>query len=120
MVTFPIMKAILVKAAEKTVSEINIKSWKDIAPAIRADIFSCPASDAKGNTIYADDEAFSNGRPLDFVSCPSFHPEPLVGDILFLGSDKEGESKDCDLTVEEVKAIVSFPTLAEVREHLQP
>lgn len=110
------MKAILVNPTTKTVSEIQINSWEEIAPAIGADIFSCPATDEKGNTIYADDEGLINGRPMEFVSCPKFYPCALVGSILFLGTDMEtGESQDCTLTVEEVQAMVSFPSLAEVK-----
>jgi hypothetical protein len=110
------MKAILVKAAEQTITEIQVShNHQDISKAIGAQLFTCPASDKKGNTIYADDEALINGRPMDFVSVPSMYPDPLVGDILFLGSDHEGESKDCTLTVEDVKKLVSFPSLAQVR-----
>lgn len=111
------MKAILVDATARTITAIQINHWTEIAPAIKAGLFSCPWTDQKGNTVYADDEGLINGRDPHFVEIAGY-PEPLIGDILFLGSDKQGESKDCTLSVEDVEKIVSFKSLADVRGRL--
>ncbi len=110
------MKAILCDVSLKTVSEIEINSWKDIAPALKCDIFTVCGEDDEGNALYADDEGLISGKELQFVFCPDFYPAPIAGNILFLGTDAEGESRDCTLTVEDIRKVVSFPSLAEVRK----
>lgn len=108
------MKAILADVRTKTVSEINIKDWRDIGPAIRCRTFCCPAEDETGNTLYADDEGLLV-LIEGFVFAPQWHPTPLAGSVLFLGTDKEGEACDCSLTVEELQKQITFLSLEEVR-----
>lgn len=110
------MKAILVNAILQTVSAITIDSWRDIAPALECDMFTVPGEDNEGNSLYADDEGLISGKELHFVFCPDFYPAPIAGNILFLGTDSEGESRDCTLTVEDIKRVVSFPSLSEVQK----
>jgi len=110
------MKAILVNVGLQTVSEIEINSWRDIAPALECELFTVPGADDEGNALYADDEGLISGKELQFVFCPKFYYAPIAGNILFLGTDAEGESRDCTLTVEDIRRVVSFPSLAEVRK----
>lgn len=110
------MKAILVNAVLQTVSAITIDSWRDIAPALECDMFTVSGEDNEGNALYADDEGLISGKELHFVFCPDFYYAPIAGNILFLGTDCEGESCDCTLTVDEIRDMVSFPSLCEVQK----
>jgi hypothetical protein len=105
------MKAIKIDAINRTVSEVEIKDWQEIAPAIGADMFTCVGIEDE-ETLYIDDEGLFNAKAFFTIEG---YPEPLANDGLILGTDGMGESKDTALTVEEVKGMVKFLSPLQVR-----
>lgn len=106
-------KAILINAKARTITEHTINSWRDIAPAIGCELFTCVGLDRNGETAYVDDMGLLT-QPTNFIKFESY-PQPLAGSALILGTDHEGESVDTKLTVEEVGKMVKFLTVEDVR-----
>jgi hypothetical protein len=105
-------KAIKIDAVNRTVTEVEINDWQDIAPAIGADLFTC-VDLGGGETLYVDDEGLLK-NPEHFMMIGGY-PEPIAGSGLILGTDEMGESKDTELTVELVRDGVHFISRAEAR-----
>ncbi len=100
-------KAILINAKDKTISEVVISDYKDIYKFCGFDLFTCVQMDAKGNTLYVDDEGLLNGTDFGFVV--RGYDQPLMGNAIILGTNRyNGESEDTSLSIEKVASIVSF------------
>ena len=100
-------KAILINAKDKTISEVVINDYKDIYKFCGFDLFTCVQMDAKGNTLYVDDEGLLNGTDFGFVV--RGYDQPLRGNAIILGTNRyNGESEDTSLSIEKVASIVSF------------
>lgn len=100
-------KAILINAKDKTVTEVTITNYKDIYKFCGFDLFTTVQMDANGNTLYVDDEGLLNGTSVGFVI--KGYPQPLMGSAIILGTNlRTGDSKDTDLTAEQVRKMVSF------------
>jgi hypothetical protein len=96
------LRAILIDAKNKTVSEIQIgKDYKEISKAIHVDLFTAPKIFPNGDTLYVDDEGLINGTP-DFFFNSELYPHPLAGSGLILGSDDEGESQDAKTKISDL------------------
>lgn len=109
-------RAILIDPAAQTVTEIEINSWKDIAPAMDCKLLTCPFEDENGETMYCDDEGLISGKELHFSFVRGISVTPVAGKVIILGTDQEtGDSKDCTLTVEDVKNRTLFLPVDEVK-----
>jgi hypothetical protein len=98
-------KAILINARTNTISFVSIKDYKDISKFGNFDIFTTVQMDAKGNTLYVDDEGLINGTTLGFTI--EGYDQPLMGNGIILGTNlRTGDSKDTDLTLEKVASMV--------------
>jgi hypothetical protein len=102
------MKAIKINSAERTIQHITINDWREIAPAIGngCTLFACPVSFDNGDTMYIDDEGlynhFDGGIIMEDWYCP------IVGNVIILGTDYEGESVDAVSTIEELSSKITF------------
>lgn len=96
--------AILINANDNTISLVSIKDYKDISKFGQFDLFTCVQIDAKGNTLYVDDEGLLNGTSRGFVI--EGYEQPLMGNAVLLGSTASGDSKDTSLSLEKVASMV--------------
>ena len=97
--------AILINANDNTISLVSIKDYKDISKFGQFDIFTCVQMDAKGNTLYVDDEGLLNGTSRGFVI--EGYEQPLMGNAVLLGTNlNTGDSKDTSLSLEKVASMV--------------
>lgn len=101
------MKAILVDPSVPSVKEIQIDSWRDIAPALDCNLFTLARTKDRENDVYVDDEGLLKESPYLSV-IQGWYPHPLAGKLLFLGADGMGDSCDCSLTVEDVEKLMLF------------
>lgn len=100
------MRAILIDPTTKTVTETSITNWKEIAPAIEADLFDVVNIDQYRHSIFVDDEGLYT--KTDFFTHYDY-PQPLAGKALIMGYDQNtGDSTDCTLTIEHVLNKVFF------------
>jgi hypothetical protein len=97
--------AILINANDNTISLVSIKDYKDISKFGQFDLFTCVQIDAKGNTLYVDDEGLLNGTSRGFVI--EGYEQPLMGNAVLLGTNlNTGDSKDTSLSLEKVASMV--------------
>jgi hypothetical protein len=100
-------KAILINAKDKSITEVTIETYKDIYKFCGFDLFTCVQMDAKGNTLYVDDEGLLNGTDFGFII--KGYAQPLMGNAIILGTNRNtGDSVDTSLTTDEVFKMVSF------------
>ena len=98
-------KAILINARTNTISFVSIKDYKDISKFGDFDIFTTVQLDAKGNTLYVDDEGLINGTTIGFTI--EGYEQPLMGNGIILGTNlRTGDSKDTDFSLERVASMV--------------
>jgi hypothetical protein len=103
------MKVIKIDSANKTITQIEMgKGLESIYEAIgnKCTCFTCPIELENGDVIYADDEGlfhpFEGG-----IMMPNWN-YPIVGNILIVGSDDEGDSVDAKTTVEEITPLIEW------------
>lgn len=101
------MQAILINPFDKTIEEIEYSGdWRDISSLLECDIFTTAYFADTTDSVYIDDEGL-------YVEDQAFftigdYPQPLAGRGLILGCNDEGDSVDCETTLEEAKAMVKF------------
>jgi len=105
------MKAILINPKLKLINEINYSgNYKDISRLTECNIFTCvyPFNKCE-DTIYLDDEGLLKSSNYCFTfDCDNGQSQPLMGKALILGTNKEGESKSIETSLNEIKKRVSF------------
>jgi hypothetical protein len=99
------MKAILINPELKQVSQIEIGSdYREIYAAIECNIFSAPVTFENEDTLYCDDEGlFKRQKGGTLMKDWNY---PILGKMIIIGSDDEGESVDCKSTVEEIESLI--------------
>jgi hypothetical protein len=105
------MKAILINPFAKTVIEIEHdgSDYRNIYSAIDCACFTVIRI-SRTEVIFVDDEGLIVDKPQAFFSFKGY-PQPIAGRGLILGEDGEGECAATKLTLDEVKARVSFPAV---------
>ena len=105
------MKAILINPKLQTINEINYSGdYKDIYKLTECSMFTAiyPFDNCE-DTIYLDDEGLLKSSNYCFTFyCDNGTSQPLMGNALVLGADDEGESKDVETSIDEIKRRVSF------------
>ena len=103
------MKVIKIDSGNRTITQIELeKGLQPIYDAIgnECNCFTCPVELDNGDVIYADDEGlyhpFEGG-----IMMPNWN-YPIVGTILIIGTDEEGESVDAKTTVEEITPLIQW------------
>lgn len=123
------MKAILIDPAKREVRELDYNGdWHTIKEHLRCALFTIVGlydKDGKKQTLYVDDEGLINGawvRYGGFVLEAETGPHelngrlPLAGYGLVLGTDDKGYATDTAYAVEEIRAMVEFMRLDEIRK----
>lgn len=107
------MRAILINTQTKTISEITINDWRDIAPAIgnECTTFACPVTLPNGDDMYIDDEGlyhpYEGGIIMEDWYCP------IVGNVVLLNHDEDGDSTDAVSTIDELYKQIKFVSKAD-------
>ena len=105
------MKAILINPKLQTINEINYSGDnKEIYKLTECSTFTAiyPFDNCE-DTIYLDDEGLLKSSNYCFTfRCDDGRNQPLMGNALVLGADDEGESKDVETSIDEIKKRVSF------------
>lgn len=100
------MQAILIDPFKETIEYVDYSGdWQDIKGLLQCDLFATVYID-DCDTLYVDDEGLYQ-EPQRFFQYRGY-PQPLAGRGLILGTDEEGDSTDCLLTVEQVRDMVSW------------
>ena len=87
------MRAILINPEKKEVTEIQIGSdYKEIYKAISCDTFSCPITYDNNDSLYCDDEGLFKPQKGGVIMEDWVYP--ILGKMLVLGTDENGESVD--------------------------
>jgi hypothetical protein len=106
------LKGILIDPFTCTIQERTVTTdYRDIYKQIDARCFDIARLD-HGDAIYVDDE----GMFADNQAFWTIGQITLAGKGFVLGSDDEGESVDCKITVEELSKLVIFRPHAEIKD----
>lgn len=102
------MKAILIDASAKTVTEVTLEDdHKEISKHIGCRTFTLGADIGEKDCVYVDDEGLLDDSNA-FFFLPTLH-QPFAGNGLILGIDyNTGESQDTSISLEAVKRSVKF------------
>jgi hypothetical protein len=97
------MKAYLLDTTKQEIKEVQVTDWQDISKLIgnNCELFTCPIIFENNDTVYCDDEGLL--KPFYGGVLFKDYPQPLVGNMLILGSDDEGESKDVEMTKNQIE-----------------
>ena len=101
------MKAILIDSINKEVKEVEIgKGIDEMYKFLNCQCFTIASYLPKEDAIFVDDEGLMNGTDV-FFTFEGAH-QPFAGNGLICGSDKDGETTDCKIDIDEVKSKVQF------------
>lgn len=104
------MKAILIDPETQTITEVEYSgNYKDIYKLTGCDCFTVVGIE-DGNGIFVDDEGLFNDPRYFFLY--NGYDQPLAGKGLILGTNEEGDSVDCTLTVDYIREKVKFIELS--------
>lgn len=112
------MKAYLIDPVTKRVSEVDYNgNLDDIYAKTRCECITSVHID-RNNTVYVNDNGLIDGTPQRFgmfVLTGNAHSVPLAGYGLVVGTTRDGEDAPVTVPLAEVQAMVTFPSLAEIR-----
>ena len=100
------MQAILIDPYTQTIEEVEYSGdWRDIKTLLGCELFTTVYLDDV-DSIYVDDEGL-------YVEDQKFfklqgYPQPLAGRGLVLGSTEDGDSADCETTIEQVREMITW------------
>ena len=117
-------KGILIDVHNRTITEVEVtkdnngSQLQSMYNHIKCEMVNCVSFNKK-NDVWVDDEGLLNLTPFSmFFKIEGYH-EFLPGNGLVLGYDNEtGDSSDTTLTIDEIKSMVKFYTLNEVRSQI--
>jgi hypothetical protein len=114
------MRAILIDARNKTVTEVQIaKGLQPMYDQLKCQTFTVPVILENEDTVYVDDEGLINGT-FDFFYAPKVYPTPLAGNALIIGSDSEGESVSAKSNIQDLGEVHFMSRDEVVLFHLNP
>jgi hypothetical protein len=111
------MKAILIDAVEKTVSEVNYENTLDQAyRLLRCDLVDV-VHVSEGDVMFVDDEGLLTAESDDSPFILFRNGWTFAGSGLIVGdADDEGETTPCTVDADEVRDGVVFATRKELRD----
>lgn len=104
------MKAYLIDTPNMQVVEVDYDGdWHSISrDHLKCELFSTVRLNAEDDCIFVDDEGLLNDNPHGWFTIDTYG-QPLRGYGLVLGTDYEGESVEPRISLEELRAKVTFP-----------
>lgn len=107
------MKAILIDSFTQEVKQVEYNGdFNQINQLIGSECFCIGSYFENGDVVFVDDEGLLKDPTHFFVT--STYPNPLAGRGLVVGTGKQGESKGCESTVEEIKKSIRFEDINTV------
>lgn len=114
------MKAILIDAFNKTVTEVKLDGRKDMLDqwyhVMKVDMVEVAHYINDHDSILVDEEGLL--KPCDHFFLYEGAHQPFAGNGLVVGVDEEGETVDCNISAEEVEQKIEFFTRQEVLDSL--
>jgi hypothetical protein len=102
------MRAILINPEDKTVTEVDHNGdFHQIYELIGSDCFDIVRM-TRQDCLYVDDMGLLRHPTKPFFRLTTYN-QPLAGRGLILGENHAGNSTACNLTVDQVRAMVQFP-----------
>ena len=115
------MKAYLIDPLLKEVTEVEHTNGgddglKSIYKHTRCNCIDLVRINGEGDVIFVDDNGLLHGIPFGmFVVTGNAGSAALAGYGLVLGTDTEGDTVEPKVTLDALRAMVTFPTMAEIR-----
>ena len=117
-------KGILIDVQNRTITEVEVtkdsndSELQSMYNHIKCEMVDCVSLN-NGNDVWVDEEGLQRLTPFStFFKIEGYH-EFLPSNGLILGYDDEtGDSSDTTLTIDEIKSMVTFHTLNEVRRQI--
>ncbi len=104
------MKAILIDSVNKIISELDLDPNKNMLlqwyKSLDVSMVEVAHYITNHDSILVDEEGLL--KPCDHFFIYDGAHQPFAGNGLVVGVDKEGETVDCDITLDEVKQHVRF------------
>ena len=108
------VKGLLIDSAAKSIKEMEFESIRDISVALHdtEPTFGIISS-MEGHSIFYDDESLVRGiTPGDpGVMWPRRYAAPLLGNLIILGVDNEGNSIDASCEIDDIMQEIIFINL---------
>ena len=104
------MRAFLIDTPNKQIVEVDYDgNYKSINKLIHADLFTVVYLDPSvmPDVVFVDDEGLINNNPHGWFKVDTY-PQPLRGYGLVLGTDADGESVSPNVTLDALRARVTF------------
>lgn len=103
------MKAFVIDPFAREITEVSYEGdYTEIYKHIKADLFCTVTVSDLGDTLFLDDEGLFKSEQKFFQWVG--YGQPLAGRALVLGTDEEGESRDCQLTLRDIENSVRWLT----------
>lgn len=110
------MKAYLIDTPNKQITEVDYDgNYKSIYGLIKASLYEVVYLNAEEDCMFLDEEGLINGNPHGWFKYEGAN-QPFRGYALVLGTDSEGNSVEPKMSIDELRARVSFPDDAELME----
>lgn len=106
--------AILVDSAKQTIKCVTIDTYKDIYKHIgnECECFDVPVEFENNDALYCDDEGLYH--PFQGGIIMRGWDRPIVGNVLIIGTDEEGESVDCKSDIFAIEKNIKFLNINEI------
>ena len=107
-------KAIQINSELGTLQYVYLgDDFNEIYPFIgeQCSTFACPVIFENQDALYVDDEGLYNDYKHGF--CMDEWSYPILGNALILGTDEDGNSVDCKMTIEYFKDKLLFGSISQ-------
>lgn len=114
------IKVLLIDPATRTVTPIEInKGIEAIYKAMDCEMFECPVDFPNGDVLYCDEEGKLNRKKLigGFTYSHGWN-DIIMNKALVIGSTRDGDSKDCKSTPEEIRNSKEWGAIRWAPKHL--
>ena len=115
------MKAYLIDPQAQTIEQVDYSGdYTQIYDLINASLFTAATFNRAGDTCFVDDEGLFNSDNEFFLI--GDYPQPLAGRALVLGCNREGDSVEPSISLQQCRALVGWvprswlAAFAEMRE----
>ena len=109
-------KAILINVKERSISEVEVEdSVDEYNRLIGSDCYTCGPRLPNLDGVLVDDNGLLNIDNDTMFFTFGKYPQPLAGNGLILGCSRSGETVNVKSKLEDIKKIIKFHTLSEVR-----
>jgi hypothetical protein len=100
------MRAIFINTEKQEVTEFQFTGdISEITDKLNCEMFTTVRYDNSHDTLFVDDMGLYTDKPMFTIG--RYH-QPLKGNGVIIGADREGESVSTQSSAEEIKALVSF------------